>query len=214
MNIKIKNKQTVSKYSYNQLIKFFHIKDFNYLIHEQQRILSKTNNIIKFRSECKKAIEDFLRKHKIPNSWVEPIYNLIKDNTLDFPYDNSISLKVGVDEITENTKGVLLMKNIKTGRITPDNISIVITGKVSIDQIVKFIKEHKSEIENWQTKLELPAYKRLTWKDIDVAMKIIEMKDKEKLSFSEITDRIHDKYFFDENTVKTIYYRFKERLNI
>jgi len=206
------------------MISLLHKKEFHQLLNSQKKKLreigNKTNR--RFRIECEKEIEAFLLSQQLPLSLVESIYSSIINEEFDFPLDVGISLKVGDDEITLNEpQEILIIKDIKTGKTSPGDISIVITAKTSIDRLIKFIEENRKEIEHWQEVIGLPIYKRLTWKHINLALHVIEMKDEKNMTFGQIADTFlknetlsadDQDYYGDEDNMKTIYYRFKKRL--
>lgn len=215
----------VPRNAYNEIVKLLHDKQFLDLIETQRSELDKAGGIpttTQLITVCHKRIREFVHNRKLPSGWVKPIYNMIVKHILDFPLDNSIALRVGSEEITGSTEEILLVRNTKTGMlIEKSELSIVITSKISIDHIIRFIKNHKKEIEYWQNILGLSHYKEPNWQDINLALKIIRMKDEDGLSFSEIADKAADDdsltaeerdCLIDRNRIKTIYYRYKKRL--
>lgn len=215
----------VNRSSYNEMIKLLHDKKFDQLIAIQKGELRKIGNkqTKEFIISCRKAIKEFILSKNMSLSWLQPIYSSIVNDDFDFPLEGGISLKVGDEEITLNTpQEILIIKNKKTGEIIePKNISIVVTAKTSIDRLINFIKEYGKAIEYYQNIIELPEYKRLGWRNINLGLEIIEMKDDKNMTFAKIANILSEKedfsekdqdYYSDENNIKTIYYRFKKRL--
>lgn len=174
-----------------------------------------------YSSECVKAIKKFLHEEKIPAAWLEPIRNSIIKGQMDFPIESGIGLIVAGTELTDNTDSLLIVRDVNTGQISGDNtIKISISAKLTIDQIIQFLKRHKKEIEEYEEILELPEPPR-NWKQINIALRIIRMKDEEKLTFSDIANElakdkdlnIVDK-FSDEGIVRKTYNRYKKYLHL
>ena len=212
---------------YNQLVKFSKDSEYRKLVKRNRKdLLSFSNNQpdAKFMSSCKREIKMFLMNKSLPTAWIQPIYNMIVGKyEFDFPMDNSISLYVGNQEITRATEAVLVIKNTKTGELVGDNptVSIVLTSKVSVDHIIKFIKDNKKEIEHWQEVFELPDFKDPSWKNTAIAVDILRMKDEDGMTFSQIADFFSENtspdnedynLVSDENNIKSIYYRYKNYL--
>lgn len=224
--IKIKELPRIPKQAFNQWVKLLLDKDFLTLVDEQITILVKLPNekpTFSFSANCHRQIKSYLTKRNIPVVWKEPIYNKIIGKIFpDYPLHNSISLKVGCEEITSATENLLKIKNIKTGEFMDDKtISLVISSKVSAEQIIQFIKDNKRDIEQLQDFYELPEYINPVWKNTSLALDIIEMRDKGGLSFPEISSKLSDneslsddeiECLTDENNVKNLYYRFKKYL--
>ncbi len=206
---------------YNQLVLLTEDKDFFQFIEGQWEELDKGHTVHTL-AQCKWNIKQYLQDKKLPQSWLMPIYTLIKDKKLDFPMDNSISLRVGSDEITTNTQNLLFIRD-KKGHLSDElSVSIVITGKVSVNHIIQFITDNKKQIEYWQKVIGLPMYKNPNWHDIDLGLEIIRMKDVEGKTFPQIAEQLQQElnqenpdsdHTFDENTLKTIYDRYKKRLS-
>lgn len=220
-----KKEVVVPRGAYNEVIRLLHHKQFLDLVKTQRVELDKIGGkpTIQFTIVCKNVIRKFVYDRKLPSNWVNPIYNIIVKYILDFPLDNSIALRVGSEEITGSTEEILLIRDTKTGMLAEKcELSIVITSKISTDYIIRFIKGHKKEIEYWQDTLKLPHYKKPNWQDINLALKIISMKDEEGLTFSEIADRAPKDeklseeeldYLTDVDRMKIIYYRYKKRFS-
>ena len=205
----------VSRYVYNRLVQLLSNKEFNTFTNKYREILSKGNNKhnIKLIIECKSTISAFLIKRRLPLNWIEPIFNLIKNDEFDFPYEEGLSLMIGPDELTHRTDDILVMKSIKTGVSTHSNISIKITSKVTVDTIIRFIKRYKKEIEHWQKQIELPEVSVSRFKSLNEAWAIVELKDIQGLSFYEIAEKFSNdenmKHLTDDSSIKSIYYRYK-----
>lgn len=175
-----------------------------------------------FRLQSVREIKKFIHKRELPLSWLEPIYNvLIGKYPLDFPLDNSIALRVGSSEITGSTDEIFIIKNKNTGELVGEelSLSIVITSKVKIDQLIRFIKKHKKEIEHWQNIIGLPNYKNRRWIDTNWALEIIRLRDEDRLTFSQIAERMSNKEdlsvkdnnaLSSQDNIKMIYKRFKK----
>lgn len=225
--MKTKREVIIPPREYNQILKFSTDNDLLKIFAQQRDILRglpEKKAPIKFRVDSIKKIRTYLIKKGLPLAWKEPLYNmLVSKYQLDFPLDNSISLMVGSQEITGATSEILLIKNSRTNELLGEeaSLSLVITSKVSTEKIIQFVKRHKEEIEYWQGILDLPNYKNPLWSNPDLALKIIQMKDEQNLSFGEISDRLSDNenlskkqidYLATENNIKTLYYRFKKFL--
>ena len=195
------------------------------MVGEQRKIINgkfaDLESKVKAVADCTRAIRAYVRRKNLPESWVEPIYSFIKRDELDVPLEGGISFRVGRQEVTG--RGELLLILDKYGRLPNEenSISIVITAKVSADRIIKFVRENKKSIEDLQKAINLPKYVPLNWKDIDLGLKIIRMKDEGNKSFSEISDELskdenftksESDYYSDGEVIKTLYYRYKKRL--
>lgn len=206
---------------YNQLVLLIEDEDFLAFIQQQWGVLDKDHTIKAF-TQCKRSIKRYLQDKKLPQSWLMPLFTLIKDKKLDFPMDNSISLRVGAVEITTNTQNLMIIRD-KEGHLSDElSISIVITGKVSADHIIQFIKNNKKQIKYWQEVIGLPAYKNPNWHEVDLGLKIIQLKDEQNLTLQEISDQLVEDenlteeeldHYSDVAYIKTIYNRYKKRLN-
>lgn len=219
----------IRKHIYNQLIKLMTDKEFTDFLEHQRRILGiyGTPEAKTFTpsaiTNCRRVITKFLNKKKVPLSWREPTLSLIKDNELNLPLENTISIRVGGEELHVGSQEILIFKNKHSNIAADPTVSIVITADVSAEEIIRFIKENIKEIKFWQKELGLPKYKRLKWKEVDRALEIIQMKDKDKLTFSEIANNYSSREDLTENErnmlcdeayLKKRYYRFKKHLQI
>lgn len=217
----------IPKVAYNQWVKMMLDEDFWKMTNGQRKLLTKLPKgepTTDFTLKCNKAIQKYLTSKKIPTVWKTPIYNLITKYILDFPLHNSISLFVGTQEVTGAAEELIKIKNTKTGEIMDKKtISLVISSKVSAEQIIQFVKTNKKEIEMWQDFYELPEYKNPVWKRTNLALDIIEMKDKKGMSFSEISSALSDNedlsddvtdFLSSTDNIKTIYYRYKKHFKI
>lgn len=217
--------QNLPMVAYRQWIKMMSDVDFWKMVNGQKDLLKKTQSQkpdVAFMTSCRKQIKNYLSYKGIPFAWVLPVYNFITANTLDFPLHNSIALVVGDQEVTGTTENLLKIKNLKTVEIAGNRqVSIVISSKVSAEQIIQFVKDNKKGIEQWQDFYELPKYKNPSWKRINLALDIIEMKDEKGMSYSEIAselsddEKLNDKevdYLASAENIKTLYRRFKKYL--
>lgn len=218
------------RYIDNQLTILFNDKDFLKLIEQEKKkfkeasgkdLDSRAHWLVGFNN----SIKAFLQKRDLPVSLLEPVYSLIRYNRLDPPLHTSIILRVGAQDVVAN-RDVVFIKN-KEGRLASEenSISIVLTTKTSAEQIIQFVRDYKKLIEELQTEINLPAYKRPTWRrEIQLALKIIKMRDENKMSFFDISSELtkedsgltvekHDS-LSNEETVKSIYYNYKKRLSL
>lgn len=221
-----KRKVSIPKDTYNQLVKLANDNELLALFAGQREKLCKLKLKrldIKFRIETLKKIESYLTKNSIPFAWKEPIYNMLTSKySLDFPLDNSIALVANSSEITGCDNEILLVRNRYTGQLLGDpSIELKITAKVTIDHIVKFVKKYGFGIEKFQEALKLPDYKNPIWKRTNLALKIIDMRDKQKLTFAKIAEVLSENekltegennYLSSEENIKTLYFRFKQYL--
>ncbi len=210
---------------YNQIILLFQDNNFLELVKEQREILKGKLDSFNSKSEavagCYRAIRTYARNKDLPESWADPIFNFIMDNELDVPLEGGIALKVGRQEVTG--KGEMLFIRDKNGRLVgkENSISIVITAKVSADRIIKFVKKHKKTIEELQKTINLPEYQPLNWRELEMGLKIISLRDEEKLSFSDIEARLaSEKESVEESdkipgaeVIKNLYHLYKKRLS-
>lgn len=222
-----KKKLVIPRVLYNQLTTLFQDKNLAKLVIKQAKLLNGKfvglESKAEVVAECTRAIRAYVRSKNLPEGWVEPIYSLIKRGELDVPLSGGITLKVGGQEVTG--RGELLLILDKYGRLPHEenSISIVITAKVSADRIIKFVKANKKLIEDLQKTINLPEYKPLNWKDLELGVRIIRMKDQEKCSFSEIADKLSKEKETlsveesdsvpDADVIKTLYHRYKKRLS-
>lgn len=216
----------IPKNTYNQLVKLASDKEFiNLLEIQRDKLVKQYNNkqSSEFRKGVYKEIEQYLFRHRIPFAWKEPIFNMVISRySADFPLHNAISLKVDSQEITGCTDDILVLTDTTTGQVIGDHkLLIEISAKVSTEEITRFIKKHKRQIEDLQQMIELPDYKNPIWKRTDLSLQIMRMRDEEKISFSEICKRLTDdetltveenEYVSSEENIKTLYFRFKKYL--
>ncbi len=213
------------RYIDNQLTLLFNDKDLLSLFDEQRKKLNDlpkqlptTDFIVNFNN----SVRTFLQSRNLPLSLLEPIYGLVRYNRLDVPLHTSIILRVGKQDVLTN-RDVVYIKN-KQGKLAfeENSVSIVLTTKTSTEQVIQFVKDNKKLIEDLQSDINLPAYQRPTWRgEIQLALKIIKMKEEEDMSFDEIASNLADpslpqeqyEKISDENTIKSIYYRYKKRLS-
>lgn len=187
---------------------------------ELTQAISKAKGVMeiaKAHAACKRAINSYLQDRNLPSSWVSPLFVFVKDDILDFPIDNGITLKVADQEITENTEGILIIQTV--GQHDAGKLTIELTAKVSTDRIIDFIKEHRKEIEYYEEILDLPRYENPKWTRSTLAALIIRLKDQHKFTFQRIAVELskdpslskeeHD-YRSDENNIKTLYSRYKK----
>jgi len=210
---------------YNQLIRFAHDDEYKRFVDKQRKKLKSRGKKLSAKdiAACRREIKKFLRDKKIPLTWVEPVYKLIKDNKFDYPSHGGIHLKVGDDDITYDNE-VLLIKDKQGKVVSHDSISVVITAKTSTEAIIRFIKDYQGVITYFQDFIELPKLEPLNWKDTNLALKVIRMKDEEGMTYSEIASRLLDddelniapsdkQYWADTNYLKKLYNRYKKRLS-
>lgn len=217
----------IPKDIYNQLIKITNDPDFQALRLHYQKLINKstsTNLSMKDLVDCKSASVDYVKNNNLPTNWEEPIFNMMKQEGFDFPLDNGIELIVGDVIITGMHSEILKVKNIKTGHLNIDRkVSIVLTSKTTTEHIIHFLKSFKEDIEFWQRVAELPDYNNSNWRRLPLAQKIIKLKDIDKLTFSEITDKfskddslteVELDYLSNENNIKSLYYDYKKHLKM
>lgn len=218
MKNQTRKKLITSRPLLNQLLVFLQDKGFLNLVSEQRKSLKIGS--VSSRVSCKKAIRAYLLGKELSENWVQPIYSFISKEEFDTPLEGGLSLKVGGQEVTSN--GEFLLIQDKDGRLMGENtISIVISAKLSIDRIINFVKENQAFIEAVQEKINLPKYEPINWKDLELGMKIIQMRDDEGLSFQEIENKLsnekaevrdYDKVP-DQGVIKVLYHRYKKRLS-
>jgi len=207
--------------TYNSLFKMMLNSDFSLLLKsEREKYVSNPNSAQIIESSIR--VQEFLDKNHIPLTWKNPLLNYIKSGEYDLPLDEGVSLKIGSDEITQNTKELAIIKDINRNKVVShESISLVITAKTKVDRLIRFLKANKKEIEFWQDKIELPEIDRPVWKDVFIAFRIILMKDLDKLTFEEIASKLTDEFVNDKEkydrysgaeSVKNIYHRFKKYL--
>ena len=98
----------------------------------------------------------------------------------------------------------------------PKSFNIAFTRKVTKSELIRFIENNWTELEN-RTKL-LPAKERhyITARDL----RIVQLRDKNKLKYSEIANQISDEFSLDnmqgsinEDSVKTAYKRARAKVD-
>lgn len=230
----MKDVKRIGYKSYNQLVQFLLDPTFRKVVRIEKEKLNKVAKIVnckkfypfKIARECKEMISKFLYEKKLPSIWIEPLFNFIKEEEINPPLDSGIDLKIGSQMLSKTGDEILMIRH-KDGRLpaSESNLSIVISARVSIDRIIRFVKENADQIKYWQRNLGLPPYNETPWKKTDLAIKIIKMKDEKNRSFKQISETLakekedeeDDKeydYLIDENNIKTLYYRYKKFLKL
>ena len=204
----------------NQFLKIKHDTEFKQIFSSfRKKILKQKRSSLK--EDEKDIIKKFILKKKLPLNWVKPLSNYIVDGTPDYPLENGLSMNIGGMEITNKPGSVSILERIDDPLPDHKKISIEISAKINTDRIIRFIKEMEFEIIEWQKFLELPETGTLSWKRIDFALEIIDMKDKKNMTFGEISSKLIDDvrltdkaidYFSNESNIKSLYYRYKKRL--
>lgn len=223
------NNEINSRYkSYNQLVLIMLDPVFHQLAESEKIKLLKTTNVSNDRKsypfktirEIKENISKYLFEKRLPTIWVEPLLSFIKDEDVISPIENGIDIFVGTQSLSESGGAIVLMKN-KDGRLPAyeSRLSITMTARVSIDKLIRFIKENSFSIKYWQKELELPPYNETPWKRTELAMEIIKLKDQEKMSYNKISTKLSGNedlsedelnYLSNAENIKSIYRRYKK----
>jgi hypothetical protein len=129
---------------------------------------------------------------------------------------------VNSTEITGCDYEIMIVRNTITGELVGDPaVDIRITANATIEHIITFVRKYGFEIENFQKALGLPDYKNPIWKRTNLALKIIDMRDKQQLTFAKISEVLsgnhklsvsENNYLSSEENIKTLYFRFKQYL--
>lgn len=201
--------------AYNRLLMLLSDKALIQLINNLKNLLKSHDgkDLPERIAYTKKAIYGFLRSKEIPESWYDPILNMVKaDNRIDLPLEDGISLRIGSQIITANAP-VGLPSNFSPEETK--KISIEISGDVSINRIVEFVKRYSYLIDTYNKQLALPEVLDSNKPIADVALIIYEMKTNRGMSFKQIADspELEELQIIDENSIKTIYYRYLDILN-
>ncbi|MBI4137090.1 hypothetical protein HY469_03430 [Candidatus Roizmanbacteria bacterium] len=178
----------------------------------------------KIAIECQDAVKKYIQNKGFPSNWIEPICKEILYEVMDLPLENGIELVVGSKVITRQE-----YEQFNTNRIDPNEtfgerkISIVITSKMSVDHIIQFIRDYQDLILKYQDILGLPDFFNSSGKLFIRALRIIELKDEEGLTFAQIATKISQDewltekevdYFANESNIKTLYYEYKKHLRL
>lgn len=228
IKIEMKNKTSKKDQSttipldiHNQFIKITHDSDFQALVKRAKHLIDNPTSENSF--DYREAVEEYIREKNLPLNWKQPILNMIRYDTPDFPLDNGIEIMVGDNIITANHSEFIVIQNNKTGEFDIEKkISIVITSKISTERIVQFIRNFQKDIQYWQDTLKFPDFYKSSWKKMPLAQKIIALKDEEGLTFAEIATKLSSDekltqeeidYFANENNIKSLYYDYKKYLD-
>ncbi len=103
------------------------------------------------------------------------------------------------------TRDVLLQKTSPKGK--KREVRIAITRKITKTKLMEWIDRNWESILFDMLTLELPDTKIPRWESFELAKQIIELREAQKLTFSEITDKLN---LSDEDYVKTLYHRYKK----
>jgi len=103
------------------------------------------------------------------------------------------------------TAAVLLKK--ESPKDKKREVRISITSTITKNKFLEWVEKNWETIEFDMQALELPEVKFPRWENLDLAKQIFELRDVEKLTFSEITTRLKQ---FDEDYIKTLYHRYKK----
>jgi len=212
------NKIGVTNASFNRMLSLLEDSSFKDLIESLRLSLKPTpgngKKMLGNIKAVKDTIAEFLLAKKYPLSWLDPVFNMLREkNSIDFPLDDGISIRVADEAITANNPQDLVFVIHEETSAIKRKISIEITGNVSINRIVEFIKNNAYLISIYQKGLELPDTLDNKKSSGDIAYKIYAMKNR-GMSFSEIagSSEMEDLALIDENTIRTIYYRYLDLL--
>lgn len=166
-NVKsLQSEKSSSRNVRNQAIKLFSNDDFNHFIFNKRKELEgerayKAFGVPskQFAATCHLAIRELLHANAISKNWVEPFYKMITTGEIDLPLENGLGLTVGGEDINSNSNKVHASKNEELRAMRDENIHIVISGKISIDRIIQFIKANRKTIKELQDILKLPEVK-------------------------------------------------------
>jgi hypothetical protein len=210
------NKIKITNASFNRMLGLLDDSSFKDLIKNLMPTLKPNSGGSRLENikMAKTTIAEFLHTKKYPLVWLDPIFNmLIEKDSIDFPLDDGIGLRIAEVAITANNPAALNFYVYEEIPKVKKKISIEITGNVSTNRIVEFIKSNAYLINIYQKGLELPDTLDNKKPSGDTAYKIFDMKNK-GMSFSEIagSPEMEDLALIDENTIRTIYYRYLELL--
>ncbi|EKE00176.1 MAG: hypothetical protein ACD_22C00082G0019 [uncultured bacterium] len=213
------NKYPVTTESYNRMLGLLTNPDFTRLCENISKLASNGTfkEKVTVRIDTKRMISSFLYENGYPLNWVTPINNYISSGMqdLDFPLDDGIELNVAGNIITANNPSELFFLFKKDGPSNDKKISIEITSKLSLKRILQFINLFWPFIVRFQETIGLPNEYKDKKANTDVGYIIFCMKEKRGMSFSEIADseEMDALGITDENTVKTLFYRYKDLFN-
>lgn len=186
-----KNKDTWDVNIYNKSFRLMMDKDILDFIDKQKIKLTKLNGKItkNFDKRCRSSLRDLLISKNVPTSWIEPLYNTISGlgESVDVPIGDGIHIVVNDQVITKNTPDVY-----RFGSNVPRELSIVVTKKVSKEDLLSFIRKHDFLISKIQNALALPEDPPIGSKRTLYALTVIRLRDESKKSFEEIATFISD----------------------
>lgn len=195
MKIKLEDKKWVTE-NYQKLFWILeHDPRFEKSI---KRIRSKFKKSKKISDEeLAKLLDDF----NMPQSMFREIKSFIIEDSMP-----ALFLEPGIElQALGLTKEVMLGKSSPIGK--KREVKIIITKKVTKNELIKWVEENWDSILFDMLTLELPDTKIPRWENFELAKQIIELREIQKLTFSEITDKLK---LSDEDYIKTLYHRYKK----
>ncbi|MBI5151339.1 MAG: hypothetical protein HZA34_02065 [Candidatus Pacebacteria bacterium] len=166
---------------------------------------SMINNIRKDLKEggnpTDKQINGLLDQFDLPQSLFREMKSYILNKA--FP---PLFLEPGIEKMSLGlTPDVLLQKTSPKGKRR--EVRVVITKKIAKTKFIEWVEKNWKSIAFDMEALELPKVKIPRWEYFELVKKIVELRDKHKLTFREITAKL-DKD--DEDYIKTLYHRYKK----
>lgn len=170
--------------------------------------------------EVKENIGKYLFDKKLPSIWVETLFSFIKNEEVIPPIDSGIDIFVGEQSLSESGGEITLIGH-KDGRLPAkeSTLSIVMAARISIDRLIRFVRKNADSIKYWQKALGLPPYNETPWKKTELAFGIIMLKDKEKMSYNQISNKLTENedlseeelnYLGNAENIKSLYRRYKK----
>ncbi len=172
--------------------------------------------------EIKRKIRSFLQKKSIPVHFTDVFSALLFEEIPKYPLSPTITIEAA-DQIVEDNYEILLIKDKDGNLVDKQEIVIKIHASISVDELIKFIEKKRELLDSLMIDLQLPQIPQVSrWKNIQLALVIISMKDEEYLSFPEISSKLtsyveRDKtitdFVSDVDNIKNVYYRYKKYLS-
>ncbi len=151
-------------------------------------------------NDIQESVILLLENYKLPLSWLPAVKQYIINNNLNVFDETEINLNP-----SGYTADIIKGNESPTGKNR--KINITITGNVSKTRLKKWIDQNWEDINFWQLTLNLPSSVHRKWRQTNLVKRIIKLKDVNKMTFSQITDRLG---MMSEDRVKHLYKRYKK----
>jgi len=172
---------------------------------EHNTQFEKDVDIIRKKYKNKDIPDDVVLKlmddHKLPVGMSREMRTFLIKNSF-----SALFLEPGVEVQGIGMTAAVLLKK-ESPKDKKREVRISITSTITKNKFLEWVEKNWETIEFDMQALELPEVKFPRWENLDLAKQIFELRDVEKLTFSEITTRLKQ---FDEDYIKTLYHRYKK----